>query len=103
MIERLRDWFLTHRRPFPWRRNPTPYSIWVSEVMLQQTQASVVIPYFQRWMAQYPTLEGLAAAPIDEVVKLWEGLGYCSRHPRLLRGRAAPLLVRFRPLHAYGP
>ncbi|MCB1108110.1 MAG: A/G-specific adenine glycosylase, partial [Chlamydiia bacterium] len=78
-ITALREWFLRARRSLPWRENHTPYRVWVSEVMLQQTQVSVVIPYFERWMELFPTIEALAAADIDQVIKAWEGLGYYSR------------------------
>lgn len=82
----LRQWFLKERRELPWRGRTDPYKIWVSEVMLQQTRASVVIPYFNRWMAALPTLSSLAAASEAEVMKLWEGLGYYSRVRNLLKG-----------------
>lgn len=75
----LKQWFLAHRRDLPWRRDPTPYKVWVSEVMLQQTQVATVIPYFERWMRHYPTIESVAQAPIEELTKLWEGLGYYTR------------------------
>jgi A/G-specific adenine glycosylase len=77
--EPLTEWFLDEKRDLPWRNNPSPYRVWISEVMLQQTQVSVVIPYFERWMARFPTIESLAQASTDEVIKLWEGLGYYSR------------------------
>lgn len=77
--ELLRQWFLQHKRDLPWRENASPYAVWVSEIMLQQTQVSVVIPYFEKWMNRFPTIESLANAPLDEVIKLWEGLGYYSR------------------------
>lgn len=76
MPTQLARWFQERKRPLPWRDNPTPYAVWVSEVMLQQTQASVVIPYFHRFMEKFPTVQALAEAPVEEVVKLWEGLGY---------------------------
>jgi A/G-specific adenine glycosylase len=63
----------------PWRNHPDPYAIWVAEIMLQQTQVETVIPYFHRWMAHFPTIESLARAPEQEVLKLWEGLGYYQR------------------------
>lgn len=85
-LTKLRHWFEDNKRDFPWRGNPSPYAVWVSEVMLQQTQASVVVPYFQRWMARFPSIEALAAASIDEVIKLWEGLGYYSRARNLHEG-----------------
>lgn len=76
---RLKAWFVNEKRDLPWRNNPSPYAVWVSEVMLQQTQAAVVIPYFERWMARFPSISMLAKAELDEVLKLWEGLGYYSR------------------------
>lgn len=78
-IEQLRAWFLERRRLFPWREDKTPYAVLVSEVMLQQTQASRVLLFFKRWMEQFPTLEALAGASLDVVYKAWEGLGYYSR------------------------
>jgi A/G-specific adenine glycosylase len=75
----LREWFLDEKRDLPWRDNPSPYQVWISEVMLQQTQVSVVIPYFERWMKRFPTIQSLAKASLDEVIKIWEGLGYYSR------------------------
>jgi len=77
--EKLLAWFLANRRELPWREEPTPYRVWISEVMLQQTQATVVIPYFERWMETFPTVTHLAQAPLSQVLKLWEGLGYYSR------------------------
>lgn len=85
-LKNLRDWFEDKRRSFPWRKAPSPYRVWVSEVMLQQTRASVVVPYFLRWMEQFPTIESLAMAPLDEVIKAWEGLGYYSRARNLHEG-----------------
>lgn len=73
-------WFAAHRRDLPWRREPRdPYRVWLSEVMLQQTQVATVIPYYTRWLERFPTLADLAAAPVDDVLKAWEGLGYYSR------------------------
>lgn len=85
-LSRLVSWFCLERRDLPWRRSPTPYAVWVSEVMLQQTQVSVVIPYFRRWLDRFPTVESLAAASTEEVIKLWEGLGYYSRARNLCAG-----------------
>ncbi|MDN3506130.1 MAG: A/G-specific adenine glycosylase [Simkaniaceae bacterium] len=84
--QNLKSWFEREKRIFPWRGNPTPYAVWVSEVMLQQTRASVVVDYFTRWMARFPTIESLATAPLDEVIKIWEGLGYYSRARNLHEG-----------------
>lgn len=75
----LLNWYATHQRDLPWRRSRDPYRIWVSEVMLQQTRVDTVIPYYERWFAQFPTLEVLAEAPEGQVLKAWEGLGYYSR------------------------
>lgn len=75
----LAIWFRELKRDLPWRNNPTPYAVWISEMMLQQTQVKTVIPYFERWMIRFPDVETLANASIEEVIKLWEGLGYYSR------------------------
>lgn len=75
----LKKWFLQEARDLPWRTGPTPYGVWISEMMLQQTQAAVVAPYFMRWMERYPSIQDVAAASLAEVLKEWEGLGYYSR------------------------
>lgn len=75
----LPRWFAQHQRELPWRRNRDPYPIWVSEVMLQQTQVATVIPYFERFLRAFPTLADLAGADEREVLRLWEGLGYYRR------------------------
>lgn len=77
--EDLLGWYADQRRDLPWRRRRDPYSVWVSEVMLQQTQVRTVQPYYERFMASFPTLEALAAASLDEVLKAWENLGYYAR------------------------
>jgi A/G-specific adenine glycosylase len=78
--QRLLDWFALHgRQMLPWQINPTPYRVWVSEVMLQQTQVATVIPYYARFMVRFPDVASLAAAPLDEVLHLWTGLGYYAR------------------------
>ncbi len=88
--ERLLGWFDLHgRKSLPWQENPTHYRVWVSEVMLQQTQVATVIPYSGRFMARFPTIEALAAAPIDEVLHLWTGLGYYARARNLHAGARA--------------
>lgn len=77
---KLLKWFDQHgRKALPWQQNPTPYRVWVSEIMLQQTQVSTVIPYFERFMARFPTVEALAGAEQDDVLHLWTGLGYYAR------------------------
>jgi len=75
----LLAWWDENRADLPWRRTTDPYAIWVAEIMLQQTQIATVIAYYHRWLAQFPTVEVLAAAPLARVLKLWEGLGYYSR------------------------
>jgi len=72
-------WYRVHARDLPWRRTRDPYAIFVSELMLQQTQAATVIPYFERWMSEFPTWRVLAEAPLERVLKAWEGLGYYHR------------------------
>lgn len=83
-VESLLAWFKVNQRDLPWRRTKDPYHIWVSEIMLQQTQVNTVIPYYERFMARFPTIEALAAAEEEEVLKYWEGLGYYSRARNLL-------------------
>ena len=77
--EKLLRWYDANARSLPWRSDPTPYKVWVSEIMLQQTQVETVIPYFERFMARFPDLARLAQAEESEVLQIWEGLGYYSR------------------------
>jgi A/G-specific adenine glycosylase len=84
--ERLLAWYREHRRPLPWRAHKDPYAIWVSEVMLQQTQVQTVWPYFERWLTAFPTVEALAHASEEEVLRHWQGLGYYSRARGLHKG-----------------
>jgi A/G-specific adenine glycosylase len=84
-------WYARHKRKLPWRGYRDPYAIWISEVMLQQTQVVTVIPYFKRWMKRFPTVRDLAAASEQEVLAVWEGLGYYARARNL--HRAAQLVV----------
>lgn len=90
-VRALLSWFSTNARDLPWRRTRDPYAIWISEVMLQQTQVATVVPYWERWMARLPTLSDLASAPPDKVLKLWEGLGYYNR-ARNLQSAAAMIV-----------
>jgi len=83
----LLGWYDQHAASLPWRGQRDPYRIWLSEVMAQQTQLATVIPYYKRFLAAYPSVQDLAAAPLDEVLKLWEGLGY-YRRARLLHACA---------------
>lgn len=90
--QRLLAWFDQHgRKDLPWQQNITPYRVWVSEIMLQQTRVATVIPYFQRFMHQFPTVQALADANEDAVLHLWSGLGYYSRARNL--HQAAKLIV----------
>ena len=75
----LISWFKQEKRDLPWRKDRDPYKVWVSEIMLQQTRVDTVIPYFNRFLSQFPTLSDLADAEEDKVLKAWEGLGYYSR------------------------
>lgn len=79
LVEALLDWFGRNMRPLPWRREYDPYHVWISEIMLQQTQMDRAVAYFERWMRRFPTLQSVAEADPDEALKLWEGLGYYSR------------------------
>ena len=73
-------WFDQHgRKDLPWQHPITPYRVWISEIMLQQTQVTTVIPYYEKFMGRFPDLESLADAPIDDVLKHWSGLGYYAR------------------------
>ena len=73
------DWYDEHKREMPWRKTDDPYRIWVSEIMLQQTRVDTVRDYYRRFVDAFPTVEDLAEAEQDDVLKLWEGLGYYSR------------------------
>jgi A/G-specific adenine glycosylase len=81
----LLSWYGKEKRDLPWRDSRDPYAIWVSEIMLQQTQVKTVIPYYRRWISAFPTLQMLARAPEEKILKLWEGLGYYTRARNLHR------------------
>jgi len=85
----LLHWYRQNKRPFPWRANRDPYRIWLSETMLQQTTTTAVIPYFERFVARFPTLESLAMAPEPQVLEAWAGLGYYSRARNLHKAAKA--------------
>jgi A/G-specific adenine glycosylase len=85
----LLTWYDAHRREMPWRDHPDPYAVWVSEIMLQQTQVETVRGYFARFLAAFPTIAALAAAPQQQVLKTWEGLGYYSRARNLQKAAQA--------------
>ena len=84
IAERLLAWYRLHKRDLPWRGG-SPYAVWISEIMLQQTQVVTVIPFFLRFMARFPTLQSLASAPMDDVLQQWAGLGYYARARNLHR------------------
>src|SRR3954464_9149494 len=87
---KLLAWFAKERRDLPWREEPRdPYRVWISEVMLQQTRVDVVVPYYLRFVARFPTLQTLAASPLDDVLALWSGLGYYARARNLHRAAQA--------------
>ena len=85
-VQALLDWYYANGRELPWRGVGDPYHIWVSEVMSQQTRIEAMKPYYENWMQQFPTMEALAAADEDTVVKAWQGLGYYSRARNLRLG-----------------
>lgn len=93
-MQKIQEWFEQEKRDLPWRNNPTPYAVWISEIMLQQTQVLVVLPYFERWMQAFPTVEVLAHASLEQVIKNWEGLGYYSR-ARNLHAAAKMIVEKF--------
>jgi len=92
VAERLLAWYERQRRNLPWRQQPQPYAVWVAETMLVQTQVQTMLPYYQRFLERFPTVEALASAPLEAVLRLWEGLGYYARARHL--HRAAQQVVR---------
>ncbi len=82
---KLLKWYTTHHRKLPWRQTRDPYKIWISEVMLQQTTVPAVIPYYEKWLSQFPDVQTLSAAPLRQVLKAWQGLGYYQRAKNLHR------------------
>jgi A/G-specific adenine glycosylase len=94
VVSPLLAWYDDHARILPWREDPEPYAVWISEIMLQQTRVEAVKPYFDRWMKAFPDLASLAAASESEVLKLWEGLGYYSR-ARNLRNTAMLVMEQY--------
>ena len=84
-LKRLEKWFQCQKRILPWRNQPSPYRVWISEIMLQQTQVITVVPYFEKFIQRFPTIEALAAAEEQEVLFYWAGLGYYSRARNIYR------------------
>lgn len=89
IAEKLVTWYEMSHRSLPWRETSDPYAIWLSEIMLQQTQVASVLPYYERFLAKFPTIRVLAAASLDEVLKSWEGLGYYARARNLHKAAQA--------------
>ncbi len=85
IARRLEAWFAANRRPMPWRSTPSPYFCWLSEIMMQQTTYATVLPYYERFLARFPSVEALAAADESDVLKAWEGMGYYARARNLHR------------------
>lgn len=83
MQKQLIQWYQQNKRDFPWRKDQDPYHIWISEIMLQQTTTETVIPYYERFLENFSTIEALASASLEEVYKMWEGLGYYRRAKHL--------------------
>lgn len=90
--KQLLAWFRQFQRDLPWRRTRDPYRVWLSEIMLQQTRVAAVVPYYQRFLERFPNLRALAAAPEEEVLRLWSGLGY-YRRARNLHKAAQQIVV----------
>jgi A/G-specific adenine glycosylase len=99
---RLLHWYDRQGRDLPWRRDPTPYHTWLSEIMLQQTRVEAVIPYYQRFLARWPTVESLASASLEEVLGAWAGLGYYGRARNLHRAAGQVLALGAFPDTARG-
>lgn len=93
--KKLLAWYRREARDLPWRRSRDPYAIWVSEIMLQQTQVDTVIPYYERWLKKFPDIRTLAEAPLEEVLSAWAGLGY-YRRARMLHQAANVLVEKHR-------
>ena len=92
---KLLEWYDHQRRDLPWRDDlPDPYRVWISEVMLQQTQVATVVPYYERFLRRFPTLADLAAASLDDVLKAWEGMGYYAR-ARNLHAAARRMMANY--------
>ena len=90
--DELTGWYRQYHRKLIFRESGDPYAIWVSEIMAQQTRIDTMLAYYERWMKDYPTIEALASAPIEKVLKSWEGLGYYNRARKLHEG--AQMVVR---------
>lgn len=94
VADKILRWYSSNRRDLPWRKTRDPYSVWISEIMLQQTQVETVLPYYRRFMSRFPTVHDLAAASLEDVLKAWENLGY-YRRARHLHAAARQIVERF--------
>ncbi|MGB5219013.1 MAG: A/G-specific adenine glycosylase [Smithella sp.] len=94
LSRKLLAWYRRNQRPLPWRKTSDPYRIWISEIMLQQTQVDTVIPYYHRFLKAFPTVSSLARAPLQDVLKVWENLGYYSR-ARNIHAAARMIVEKF--------
>src|SRR4030088_3020958 len=99
--KQLLHWFRQFQRDLPWRRTKDPYRIWLSEIMLQQTRVAAAIPYYERFLQRFPDVHALAAAPQEEVLRLWSGLGY-YRRARNLQCAAQEIVVKHRGIFPQG-
>lgn len=90
----LTEWYTCHKKDYPWRQSPTPYHVWISEIMLQQTRIEAALPYYERFLEAFPDIASLAKADEERLMKLWQGLGYYSR-ARHLKKTAEILIQRF--------
>ena len=95
---RLLGWYRRHRRDLPWRRTTDPYRIWVSEVMLQQTQVATAVPFYQTFLERFPDVATLGRAPVAAVIEAWAGLGYYRRARHLHAAAAMHPAKRMRPI-----
>ena len=84
-VVHLEKWFLANKRPLPWREKKTPYKVWISEIMLQQTQVKTVLEYYKRWLKEFPDIKKLASSKEEKILRLWQGLGYYSRARNILK------------------
>jgi len=109
----LNAWYRKHARSLPWRETSDPYKIWISEIMLQQTTVNAVIPYYQKWIKEFPTVEHVAKAPLQKILKYWQGLGYYTRARNIhrcatilcdeYRGKIPDEPVQLKKLPGFGP
>ncbi|OED34389.1 A/G-specific adenine glycosylase [PVC group bacterium (ex Bugula neritina AB1)] len=93
VVSSLLKWYQENARTLPWRDSPSPYRVWISEIMLQQTTVATVIPYFSRWMIDFPDIKSVAEASLDEILKQWQGLGYYRRAQNI--HKAANIMVEY--------